>query len=202
VRPELLSGVSEETKKTNRYKMPAMAGRAVNITARILFFLSGVVSLAVAALFAMLRGSDLPSQSEWVIFTVILGLVGAISVLAAVFPAAWTARVCRVKDKSSLFSRPLRVLGVFAVVSYLLTVAFFFTPREWNLSGYLWTFLLCPAYIVRVTLDPNAVELFLILAPIDAAGYGGIGTVVGFWLAASRKLRASEAAPFEPNVRQ
>jgi hypothetical protein len=156
-----------------------MAGRAVNITARILFFLSGAVSLVVAALYTMLRGSDLPSQSEWVIFTVTLGLVGVVGLLAAIFPAAWTAKVCRVKDKSSLFSRPLRVLGVFAVLSYLLTVGFFFTPREWNLGGHLWTFLLSPAYIVRQDLDPGAVDLFLILAPIDAAVYGAVGTVVG-----------------------
>jgi hypothetical protein len=162
--------------------MPAMAGRAVNITARLVFFVCGAVSALVAALYAMLRGSDLPSQSEWIIFTVVLGLVGAISVLAAVFPASWTARVCRVKDKSSLFSLPFRMFGAFAVVSYLITVGLFFTPREWNLSGSLWTFLVCPMYIVRATLDPNAVELLLILAPINGAVWGAIGSVIGLGL--------------------
>lgn len=158
-----------------------MAGRAVNVAARILFFLSGVVSATVAVLYATMRGSDLPSQSEWTIFTVVLGLVGVVNVLVAIFPAQWTARICRIADKSSLFSRPLRLLGVFAVVSYLLTVGFFFTPREWNLGAHLWTYLLSPAYIVRQDLDPSAVELFLILAPIEAALGGAIGSVVGFW---------------------
>jgi hypothetical protein len=162
--------------------MPGMAKRAVNITARVLFFVCGLVSVAVAVLYATMRGSDLPRQSEWVIFTVALGVVGAVNVLAAIFPAAWTARVCRVPDKSFLFARPLRMFGGFAVVAYLVTVALFFTPHEWNLSGSLWTYLLCPVYIVRETFDPRAVEIFLILAPIDAAVYGALGSVSGFAL--------------------
>jgi hypothetical protein len=163
-----------------RYRIPGMAGRGVNIAARVVFFLGGVVSLAVAALYAMLRGSDLPRQSEWVIFTVVLGMVGAVNVLAAIFPAAWTARVCRVQDKSSLFSLPLRMFGGFAVVAYLVTVGFFFTPHAWNLSGYLWTYLLCPVYIVRETFDPPPVGIFLMLGVIEAAVYGAVGSVLVF----------------------
>lgn len=157
-----------------------MAGRGVNITARVVFFVCGVVSLAVAALYAMLRGSDLPSQGEWVLFTVGLGLAGAVSVLAAVFPVSWTANIGRAKDKSSLLLRPLQMLGGFAVVGYFATVGLFFTPHEWNLSGYVWTFLLCPVYIVRETFDPSSMGVLLMLAPIDAAVYGAIGTVVAF----------------------
>jgi hypothetical protein len=157
-----------------------MAGRGVNITARILFFLGGLASAAVAVLYAMLRGSDLPRQSEWVIFTVVLGLAGVVNVLVAIFPAAWTARVCRVQDKASLFSLPLRMFGGFAVVAYLVTVGFFFTPHEWNLSGSLWTFLLCPVYIVRETFDPPPMGIFLMLAPMNAAVYGAVGSVLGF----------------------
>jgi hypothetical protein len=162
--------------------MPSMAGRAVNITARIVFFLSGVVTLLVAALYTMLRGEDLPRQSEWIIFVVILGLVGGINVLVAVFPASWTARVCRVKEKSGLFSLPFRMFGAFAVAAYLITVGLFYTPHEWNLSGFLWTYLLCPEYIVRGNFDPRPLELFLIMAPMNAAGWGGVGTVVGLVL--------------------
>jgi hypothetical protein len=130
-----------------------MAGRGVNITARVVFFVCGAVSIVVAAIYAMMQGSDLPSQS-WIIFTVVFGSVGAGNALAAI----------------------------------LLTVGVFFTPHEWNLSGYLGTFLLCPSYIVRVTLDPNAVGIFLIFAPIDAAVYGAVGSVIGFWRAA--RMRA------------
>lgn len=167
--------------------MPAMPGSALNITARILFILSGVVSLVLAALYTMLRGADLPYQSEWVIFAVVLSLVGAVNVLVAIFPASWTVRICGVKDRSSLFSLPLRMFGVFAAITYFITVGLFFTPHEWNLSGSLWTFLLCPVYIVRETFDPSLVGIFLMLGPMNAAVYGSIGTVVGLALLTSRK---------------
>lgn len=156
-----------------------MTGRGVNITARFLFFVSGVVSFAVAALYTALRGSDLPDQREWVIFAVALGLAGAVNVLVAIFPASWTARVCRVKDKSCVFSLPLRMFGAFAVAAYVITVGLFFTPHEWNLSGYLWTYLLCPEYIVRETIDPRLVQIFLMFAPMNAAVWGAVGSVVG-----------------------
>jgi len=160
-----------------------MARRAINIAARIVFFLSGVVSLLLAALYMMLRGADLPSQNEWVIFAVVLSLVGAVNLLAAILPVSWTAKICRIADKSSLFLHPLRMFGVFAAVFYLLTVGLFFTPHEWNLSGFLWTFLLCPVYIVRETFDPRPLVIFLMLAPINAAVYGAIGSVIAFALA-------------------
>jgi len=174
-----------------RYRIPDMAGRAFNIAARVVFFLGGVVSLAVAALYAMMRGSDLPRQSEWVIFTVVFGLAGVVNVLVAVFPAAWTARVCRIQDKSSLFSIPLWMFGVFAVVSYLLTIGLFLTPHAWNLSGSLWTYLLCPVYIVRETFDPPPVGIFLMLGVIEAAVYGAVGSVAGFGLAARQEADES-----------
>jgi hypothetical protein len=164
-----------------------MSARAINITARILFFLSGVVALLLAALYTMLRGADLPNQREWIIFAVVLALVGAVSALVAIFPASWTARIWGVTDKSSLFSLPLRMFGVFAVVAYLVTVGLFFTPHEWDLSGFLWTYLLCPVYIVRETFDPRPMEIFFTLAPIDAAVYGAIGAAIGFVLLAPRK---------------
>jgi hypothetical protein len=159
--------------------MAAMPGRAINVLARIVFFLGGVMSLLIAVLYTFLHGADLPRQSDWVILAVVLGLVGGVNVLAAIFPASWTARTCRIGDKSSLFLLPFRMFGSFAVVSYLLTVGLFFTPREWNLEGFLWTFLLCPVYVVRATIDPPPLQIFLILAPIDAALYGAVGTVLG-----------------------
>ncbi len=167
-----------------------MAARAINLTARILFFLSGVVSLLLAALYTLLRGTDLPNQREWIIFAVVLALVGAASVLAAIFPASWTSRICRVTHQSSLFSVPFRMLGVFTVVAYVVTVGLFFTPHDWDLSRFLWIYLLCPVYIVRETFDPRPREIFLMLAPIDAAVYGAIGAAIGFLLLASRKPEA------------
>lgn len=173
--------------------MPGMAGRAVNITARAVFFVSGAISIAVAALYAMLRGSDLPSHREWIIFTVVLGLAGAVNVLVAIFPVSWTARVCRIADKSLLFWSALRMFGIFAVVSYLMTTGFFFTPHEWNLSGFLWTFLLCPVYLVRETFDPSPLVIFLMLAPINGAVYGAVGSVIGMCF--SRRSEGQRSKP-------
>jgi hypothetical protein len=156
-----------------------MPNRSINIAARILFFLSGLVSCAGAIPYAVLRGSGLPYQNEWIIFAIVLPLVGIISVLAAILPASWTARICRVNDKNSVFSLLLKMFFTFAVVSYLLTVGLYFTPREWNLEGFLWTFLLCPVYLVRTNLDPAPLFIFGLLGLINAAVYGAIGIVLG-----------------------
>jgi hypothetical protein len=155
-----------------------MANRAINIAARILFFLSGLVSCAGAIPYVALRGSGLPYQNEWIIFAIMLPLAGVISVLAAILPASWTARICRVPDKSSVLSLPLKMFFGLAVVSYLLTIGLYFTPRAWNLEGFLLTFLLCPVYIVRTDLDPAPLILFGILGPVNAAVYGAIGVVL------------------------
>jgi hypothetical protein len=53
-----------------------MAGRAIRVTARVVFLLCGLVSLFTGVPYVMLRGVDLPVQSEWVIFAVALAVVG------------------------------------------------------------------------------------------------------------------------------
>lgn len=161
-----------------------MASRAGGILARIVYFLCGAAAFAVDALYIMLRGSDLPSESEWLIFAVGLGLVGGVSVLAAILPRSWMAKMCRVApDDGSLRSLPLRVVISLAAAAYLFTVALYLTPHAWNLDGYVWTFLLCPAYIVRTTIDPRPVFLLAVLAPIDAAIYGAAGVALAHgWL--------------------
>lgn len=164
-----------------------MSARVLNATARVLFFIGGLVSLAIAAFYTLLRGSDLPRQSEWVIFALVLSVAGVVNIVAAVLPVSWTKKICRIADSGSLFSLPLRMFGLFAVFFYFVAVALFFTPHEWNLGGFLWTFLLCPVYIIRGTIDPQPAQLLLLFAPIDAALYGAIGTVVGLaWLSLRR----------------
>ena len=68
----------------------------------------------------MLRGADLPVQSEWVGFVAVLALVGVFSVTVAVLPRSWIAKACgRDRDDGRLFSTPMKLLGILAAVFYL-----------------------------------------------------------------------------------
>jgi hypothetical protein len=157
-----------------------MAGRAIRITARIAFLLCGLVSLFTAVPYGVERGEDLPVQSEWVIFVVALALVGVFSVAVAVLPRSWIARVCKSdRDDTQLFSAPLRLLGSFAAIFYILALVAYFAPHSWNLNPQL-MLSLCPMYLVRMTIDPPPMPIFFLLAPMNAAVYGALGATLGY----------------------
>jgi hypothetical protein len=156
-----------------------MAGRAIRITARIVFFLCGATSLLTAAPYVMDQGVDLPVQSEWVIFAVALALVGIFSMTLAVLPRSWIAKVCRKdRDDPDLFSAPLKLLGRFAAVFYLLALFAYLAPHRWNLDPQL-MLALCPMYLVKMMIDPSLVVVFFLLAPMNAAVYGALGLTLG-----------------------
>jgi hypothetical protein len=157
-----------------------MRGRALRITARIAFLLCGVISLLTAAPYVLQRGEDLPVQSEWVLFAVALGLVGIFSVTLAVLPRWWIAKACKTDpDDERLFSVPLRLLGSFAAIFYVLALAAYFAPHRWNLNPQL-MLSLCPMYFVKMTIDPSPVVIFFLLAPMNAGVYGALGTTLGY----------------------
>ncbi|MGA8215003.1 MAG: hypothetical protein WB799_15510 [Candidatus Sulfotelmatobacter sp.] len=159
-----------------------MPGRAVRITARIAFLLCGSISLFTAVPYAMLQGEDLPVQSEWVIFVVVLGLVGVFNLTLALLPRSWIAKACKKgRDDEQLFSAPLRLLGGFAAISYVLALAAYFVPHRWNLDPQL-MLSLCPMYLVRMTIDPSPVAIFFLLAPMNVGVYGALGTTLGYAL--------------------
>ena len=161
-----------------------MAGGAIRTTSRIAFFLCGLISLFTGVPFLMMRGTELPVQSERVIFVAILGLVGVFSVTLAALPRSWIAKVCKKdRDDQQLFLEPLkmarRLRGNFispALVAYL-------APHRWNLDPQL-MFSLCPLYFVKMTFDPSLVTTFFLLAPMNAGVYGSLGLTLGYtWLA-------------------
>ncbi len=160
-----------------------MPGRAIRTTARIVFVICGVVSLFTGFPFVMLRGTELPVQSEWIVFAVALGTVGLFSVLVGLLPRSWIAKACkRGRDDPRLFSFPLKVLGGFAAIFYLVAVFADFAPNRWNLDP-RFMFPLCPLYFVKMTFDPVPVEIFFMLAPMNAAVYGALGLALGYaWL--------------------
>jgi hypothetical protein len=161
-----------------------MPGRAIRTTARIAFLLCGLTSLLTAVPYVLLRGAELPVQSEWVIFAVALALVGVFNVMLAVLPRSWIAKACKKdRDDEQLFSTPLKLLGGFAAIFYILALVAYLAPHRWNLDPQL-MFSLCPMYFVRGMFDPSLVATFFLLAPMNAGVYGALGATLGYaWLA-------------------
>jgi len=164
-----------------------MPGRALRITARIAFLLCGLASLLTCVPYVILRGSDLPVQSEWIIFVVAMALVGVFSATIAVLPRSWIAKACRKDpDDERLFSAPLKMLGGFAAISYLVASVAYLAPHRWDLDPQL-MLSLCPMYFLKMTIDPSNVTIFSQLAPMNAGVYGALGTTVGYALLAFRR---------------
>ncbi len=161
-----------------------MSGRAIRTTSRIAFFLCGLISLFTCVPFLALRGAELPVQSEWVLFVATLGTVGLSSVTLAVLPRSSIAKGCKKdRDDEQLFLRPLKWLGRFAAVSYLLAFIAYLAPHRWNLDPQL-MFSLCPLYFVRMTFDPSLLTTLFLLAPMNAGAYGALGLTLGYaWMA-------------------
>ncbi len=168
-----------------------MSARAIRVTSRIAFFLCGVISLFTCVPFLMLRGAELPVQSEWVLFVVTLAPLGLFSVTLAVLPGSWIAKACK-KDRNDeqLFLGPLKWLGGFGASSYLVALVAYLAPRRWGLDPQL-MFSLCPLYFIKMTFDPSMTATFFLLAPMNAAAYGSLGLTVGYARLALRKRTSS-----------
>jgi hypothetical protein len=167
--------------------MRPMPGRALVIASRMIFFLCGATSLFTCVPYVIMRGVDLPYQSEWIIFVVALALVGLGSIAAAVLPRSWIAKASRQeRDDQRLFSVPLKLLGIFAAIFYLVALVAYFAPHTWNLDSQL-MLVLCPMYFVKMTFDPSAVAVFFLLAPMNAAVFGSLGLTLGYASLAFRR---------------
>ena len=164
-----------------------MPGRAIRITSRIVFCVCGLISLLTAVPYAMLRGAELPRQSEWVIFVAALAVIGVFSVTVSLLPRAWIARVCgRDRDDQRLFTLPLKLLVSFAAISYFVAVFAHSAPQIWRLNPQI-MLALCPLYLVKMTFDPSPALVFFLLAPMNAAVYGSLGLTFAYaWLASSK----------------
>jgi hypothetical protein len=161
-------------------RMRRVAGRAIRITSRIVFFGCGLISLLTGVPYAMLRGVDLPVQSEWVIFVVALALVGLFNLTVALLPRSLIAKVCKKdRDDERLFSTPLKLFGGCAAISFLLALVAYFAPHSWDLNPQL-MLALCPMYLVKMTFDPSPISILLLLAPMNAAVYGSLGITLGY----------------------
>ena len=173
-------------------RIGGMPGRAIRTTSRIAFFFCGVISLLTCFPYVILSGAELPVQSEWIIFAVALALVGGFSVTLALLPRSWIAKACKKdRDDKQLFSAPLKLLGGFAAISYLVGLVAYLAPHRWNLDPQL-MFSLCPMYFVKMTFDPSLVAVFFLLAPMNAAVYGSLGLTFGYVWLVLRKPTSSQ----------
>jgi hypothetical protein len=185
----VVGGKTAVLKLGSAAKIRVMPGRAIRVTSRIIFAICGLVSLLTCAPYVMLRGADMPVQSEWVLFAVALALVGVFSVTLAVLPRSWIAKAFnRDRDDPQLFSALLKLLGTFAAVFYLLALLAHLAPHSWNLNPQL-MLVLCPMYLVKMMFDPSVVAVFFLLAPMNAAVYGSLGLNLAFAWRSFRRQR-------------
>ena len=148
-----------------------------------MFFLCGATSLLTGFPYVMLQGINIPVHRAWFLFPVALGVVGVFSVTVAVLPRSWIAKGCKRdrdgRDDVQLFLTPLKWLGVFAAIAYLLALLAYLAPHSWDLNPTL-MLSLCPMYLVKLSFDPSLVAVFFLLAPMNAAAYGALGVTLGY----------------------
>lgn len=157
-----------------------MASSLLGLPSRLAFFVCGMISVALSRIYFALQGLDPSSHRWWSLFSRILVAVGGFAIVIAVLPGSWVEKLCKLEpDKLSLV--PIKMLGIFASVSYLLIVGLSLAPHSWHPSPQI-VFAVCPACALTITVDPSLGTVLLALAPVSAAVYGSLGGVLGYLL--------------------
>jgi Ni/Fe-hydrogenase subunit HybB-like protein len=160
--------------------MRPMARRVITVTARIAFIVCGLTTLFTGFPYVLLRGESLPVESEWIIFVIALALLGGFSLVMGLLPRSWIAKLSQSeRDDDRLFSVPLKLLGIFAAIFYVIAAVADFAPHTWNLNPQV-MLALCPLYFIKQTIDPSPLAVFAIMAPMNAAVYGCLGAIIGY----------------------
>ena len=157
-----------------------MATRLIGPLSRLAFLVCGIISVMLSNIYRSLQGLRVLPNSELRLFSTVLTVAGAFSVVIAVLPNSWVEKACKI-EPGKLSSVPIKMLGGFAVFSYLLPAGFYFAPHSWHPSPQL-AFSVCPACALTITVDPSLVTFLLLLAPLNAAVYGSLGAAVGYVL--------------------
>ena len=168
-----------------------MSERGIGIGGRTAFCLCSLATIVNTLPYALLRGVDLPRQSEWIWFVGLLGPVGLCSLAAAVLPRSWIGSILGITPQSpAVFTSPLKSLIVGALVGYVVAASAHSIPNRWNVNPQL-LLPICPLYFVKMTFDPKPAETFVLLAPLNAGLYGALGMLVGYFVLASHKFTNS-----------
>lgn len=159
-----------------------MAGSLIGMPSRLAIFVCGIISLAVGRVYWELHDLDHTFSTSWSLFSVALIVVGGFAVVIALLPSSWAEKVCKIKQSEQRRSSfPLKMLGGFALSSYLLTLALNFAAHGEHPSPQL-VYAICPACVLTITVDPSLGTFLLLLAPLNAAVYGSLGAVLGYIL--------------------
>ncbi len=166
-----------------------MALSLIGIPSRIAFFVCGIVAIFLGNAYRMFRPFDPTLQGTWLLLSIALIAVGGFAVVLALLPTSWLTSLFKIESRSERFSLvPIKMLGVFAVFSYLWTAALYFAPHGWHPAPPL-VYSYCPACVLTITVDPSFSSVLMLLAPLDAAVYGSLGAVSGCTFIAIRNHR-------------
>jgi hypothetical protein len=127
------------------------------------------------------------SSGPWLTLSIVLLLVGGVSLVAAIIPRKWTVKM-RGADlgNQSPGKLPIRMLLGFAALSYLLVLGLKLAGSSLQIPpGILYA--VCPACALPITVDPSLTSVLLVLTPVNMAVYGAIGATIGVGLATTRR---------------
>jgi hypothetical protein len=150
----------------------------IGILSRITFFVCGVVSVLLGNLYRSLQNLRFLPNGELGLFSGALTVVGGLAVVIALLPGSWVEKTLKIDPAKPSFV-PIKMLGAFAVVSYLSIVGLSFATHSGPPSPWF-VFSVCPACALTITVDPSLETVLLGLAPLSAAVYGSLGAVLGY----------------------
>jgi hypothetical protein len=172
--------------ETAERKIRRMANGLTRLSSRLALIVCGLTSVLLSRAFKLVQGVMPNANVKWSLFSTALMLMGGLTVVIALLPSSWLDRACKIgadtRDGSSV---PIKLLGAFAVFSYLLTVGLDLAPLSWHPTAQV-VYLLCPACVLTITVDPSFGAVLLGLAPLNAAVYGSLLAVLGCALLAVR----------------
>jgi hypothetical protein len=172
--------------ETAERKIRRMVTGPTRLPSRLALIVCGMISIVLSRTFRLVQGVMHDANVKWSLFSTALILIGSLTVVIALLPSSWLDRACKIgpdtRDGSSL---PIKLLGGFAGFSYLLTVGLDLAPLSWHSTAQV-VYLLCPACVLTITVDPSFGTVLLGLAPLNAAVYGSLGALLGYFFLAVR----------------
>jgi hypothetical protein len=161
-----------------------MATGLLRWASRLALIASGMISLLLSRTFRSFQGVMPSVNVNWPLFATALTLIGSLTVVVALLPSSWLDRARNTGSPTKVHrSAPIKLSAVFAVISYLFTVGLNFAPLNWRLSATI-VYLVCPGCVLTITVDPSFGAVALVLAPLNAAVYGSLGALLGYFFLA------------------